>query len=71
MIVKHRGFADETVVIVKLKADEGMVTYLRVKLSESGRDKLLEMKGGTCEWNYIIQSNCYYKASKKKNRTNV
>jgi hypothetical protein len=31
-----RGFADEAVVVVKLKADEGAVTYLRIKLSGSG-----------------------------------
>ena len=33
-----RGFADEAVVVVKLKADEDTVTYLRVKLSVSGTD---------------------------------
>lgn len=31
------GFADETVVIVKLLAGEDMVTYLRIKLTD--RDK--------------------------------
>ncbi len=30
-----RGSADEAVVVVKLKADDGAVTYLRVKLSAS------------------------------------
>ena len=42
----HKGFADETIVIVKRSADEGMVTYLRVKPAESAR--VAEMKGGTC-----------------------
>jgi hypothetical protein len=34
----HKQFADEAVVIVKRKADENMVTYLRVTLFESARD---------------------------------
>ena len=39
--------ADEVVVIVKPKADENTVMYLRIKLSESGgKKKPLEMKGG-------------------------
>lgn len=42
----HREFADEAVVIVKQPADEGMVTYPRVKPIESARKA--EMKGGTC-----------------------
>lgn len=42
----HKGFADEAIVIVKRSADEGMVTYLRVKPAESARTA--EMKGGTC-----------------------
>jgi len=33
-----RGSTDEAVVGVKPTADEGVVTYLRVKLSESDRD---------------------------------
>jgi hypothetical protein len=33
-----RGPADEAVVVVKLGADEDAVTYLRAKLSASGRD---------------------------------
>lgn len=33
-----RGSADEAVVVVKLKADEDAVTYLRVKLSASDKD---------------------------------
>jgi hypothetical protein len=44
--VMDRGFADETVVVVKLLANEDVVTCLRVKLSASDR-KLLEAKGGT------------------------
>jgi len=44
--VRGRGLADEAVVVVKLEADEDAVTYLRTKLSESGR--MLEAKGGTC-----------------------
>jgi hypothetical protein len=32
----HKGFADEVVVVVKLAADEGRVTYLRVKLLVRG-----------------------------------
>lgn len=42
----HKGFSDEAIVIVKRSADEGMVTYLRVKPVESARKA--EMKGGTC-----------------------
>ena len=41
----HKGFADEAIVIVKRLADEDMVTYLRVKPTESAR--MAEMKGGT------------------------
>jgi hypothetical protein len=44
---KDRGFADEAVVAIKPGADEGMVTYLRVKLLES--DMKLKVKGGMCE----------------------
>ncbi len=36
MTVTGRGSADEAVVVVKLKAEEDTVTYLRVKLSVSG-----------------------------------
>jgi hypothetical protein len=44
--VKGRGPADEAVVVVKLRADEGTVTYLRVELSASGTCKrVLEAKG--------------------------
>ena len=39
------GPADEVVVTVKLGADEGAVTYLRVKLPASDRES--EVKGGT------------------------
>lgn len=35
MTVRGRGSADEAVVVVKLEADEGAVTHLRVKLSAS------------------------------------
>ena len=41
----HKGFADEAIVIVKQLADEDMVTYLRIKPTESAR--MAEMKGGT------------------------
>ena len=44
--VMDKGSADETVVVVKLSANEDVVTYQRVKLSASDR-KLLEAKGGT------------------------
>lgn len=42
----HRELADEVVVVVKRVADEGMVTYLRVKPHASARKA--EMKDGTC-----------------------
>jgi len=42
----HKEFAEEAIVIVKRVADEGMVTYLRVKPVASARKA--EMKGGTC-----------------------
>ena len=32
-----QGISDSVIVIVKLRADEDMVTYLRAKLLESGR----------------------------------
>jgi hypothetical protein len=44
--VMGRGSTDETVVVVKLLANEDVVTCLRVKLSASDR-KLFEAKGGT------------------------
>ena len=31
----HRGFSDEAILVVKLNAEENMVTYLRVKHSGS------------------------------------
>ena len=34
-----RGSADEAVVVVKVEADEGAVTYPRVKLPSSDPDK--------------------------------
>jgi hypothetical protein len=43
--VRIRGPADEAVVVVKLDACEDTETYLRIKLSASGR--MLEAKGGT------------------------
>lgn len=36
--VMHKQLADEAVVVIKRKADEGMVTYLRATLSESAKD---------------------------------
>ncbi len=33
-----RGSADEAIVVVKLLADEDAVTYLRIKLTDSGKD---------------------------------
>lgn len=38
MDVKGRGSADEAVVAVKPEAFEGMVTCVRIKLSESDKD---------------------------------
>jgi hypothetical protein len=32
-----QGISDLVIVVIKLRADEDMVTYLRIKLSESGR----------------------------------
>jgi hypothetical protein len=47
--VTGRGPAEEAVVVVKPKACEDMVTYLRVKLSASStHHRVLEAKGGTC-----------------------
>ena len=43
--VMNQGVADEAVVVLKRLADEGMVTCLRVKLSDSVMDD--EAKGGT------------------------
>jgi hypothetical protein len=42
----HKGFAEEAIVIVKQRAEEDRVTYLRIKPAESAR--MAEMKGGTC-----------------------
>jgi len=39
------GVSDEAIGDIKRLADEGMVTYLRVKLADS--DRMLESKGGT------------------------
>jgi len=36
--VMHRELADEAVVVIKRKADESMVTYLRATLFESTKD---------------------------------
>jgi ferredoxin-fold anticodon binding domain-containing protein len=41
--------ADEAVVVVKLDACDGMVTYLRVKHSVSDQSVWLKAKGGTCD----------------------
>jgi hypothetical protein len=45
--VMNRGSTDEAVVIVKVGADEFMVTWRRVKHRTS--DRTLEVKGGTCK----------------------
>jgi hypothetical protein len=37
--VTGRGFADEAIVAIKLKAVEGVVTLQRTKLSESAKKK--------------------------------
>lgn len=34
----HKERADEAILIVKRLADEGMVTYVRVKLTESAKE---------------------------------
>lgn len=34
----HKGFSDEAIVIVKRSADEDMVTYWRIKPTESAKD---------------------------------
>ena len=44
---KEQELSDETVVVVKLGADEDTVTYLRVKLLES--EQKFEANG-MCEW---------------------
>jgi hypothetical protein len=36
--VMHKQVADEAVVVIKRKTDEDMVTYQRIKLSESTKD---------------------------------
>lgn len=36
--MRCQGVADEAVVTVKLTAEEGMVTYRRIKLAESDRE---------------------------------
>ena len=43
--VMNRGPADEAVVVVKVGADDFMVTWMRVKHRNS--DRKLEAKGGT------------------------
>ena len=43
--VMRQGVSDEAIRDVKRLADEGAVTYLRVKLAD--RDRMLESKGGT------------------------
>jgi len=48
--VTGRGSADEAVVVVKLRADEDVVTYLRINLSVSGRN------AGGEGWNMLPRS---------------
>jgi hypothetical protein len=45
--VMNRGSTDEAVVVVKVGADELMVTWRRVKHRNS--NMMLEAKGGTCK----------------------
>jgi hypothetical protein len=47
--VMGRESADEAVVVVKLDASDGMVTYLRVKHLVSDQSVWLKAKGGTCD----------------------
>jgi hypothetical protein len=47
--VMGRESADEAVVVVKLDACDGMVTYLRGKHSVSDQSVWLKAKGGTCD----------------------
>ena len=46
--VMGRGSADEAVVVVKVDADDFMVTWKRIK--HRTRDRTLEAKGGTRKW---------------------
>ncbi len=61
----HGGSAEEAVVVVKRAADEGMVTYLRVKRSVSAWKKRKKEKGRRRRAEYvndeleIIKSNLY------------
>jgi hypothetical protein len=41
----RQGVSDEAIVDVKRVANDGAVTYLRIKLLAS--DRMLELKGGT------------------------
>ena len=51
-----RGSADETVVVVKMGAGEGAVTYPRVKLPSSDPVKSgLEAKGETCYRDFMFR----------------
>ena len=52
--VMNRGFSDEAIVIVKLGANDSMVTWMRIKHQIS--DRKLEVKGGTRKrsWPLII-----------------
>ena len=45
MSVRGQGVSDEAIRDVKLVADEGAVTYLRIKRRDS--DRMSESKGGT------------------------
>ena len=44
-----RGSADEAIVAIKLLACEGMVTYLRIKLTESGKKPRRRVEHGAKE----------------------
>lgn len=59
--VRGRGSADEAVVGVKPVADEDAVTYLRIKLPESGRDAGAE--GWNMLWEPEFQNSGYYEFS--------
>ncbi len=42
-----RGFSDEAIVVIKRSAEEGAMTYQRIKLMV--RNRKLKAKGGTCK----------------------
>jgi hypothetical protein len=43
-----QGISDPDIVVIKQCTDEDMVTYLRIKYTESGNKLLLKAKGRTC-----------------------